>query len=199
MRFEPDSEWAAFYEELEPQKRGQILQALRPELLDETDRFRKQLFLERYRDKKHPDREVDNYLWHYLFLLEAYRNRLTLFSGFSRDVKRSAAALHWEEIETLPEAQQAALYLEFRNAASRYLDCCRSDQYGRTLFGLRRGSDREKLERATQDIWRMSRGVAISSGREEQMRLFCDALYDALLLFDPDAKEIYEKLEQKKG
>lgn len=196
MRYEPTAEWAGFYEELEPAQRARLLHENLERVPDDgVNEYRKALFLERFRDPKHPNREVDNYMWHYMFLLEAYRNRRALFSGFSRDVKRAAAALHWDELDALAEDRQAALYLEWRNAASRYLDACRSDQYGRTLFGLKRASDAEKVEHATLDVWRMSRGVAEASGRGERLRLFCDALHDALLLFDPKAADGWDALE----
>ena len=80
--------WEAFYEELDPQKRWDILQELDPNESEELAIYRR-LFQERYRDPKNPKRWVDNYLWKCVYLPGLYRKRGIPFSGFKREVQQT--------------------------------------------------------------------------------------------------------------
>lgn len=194
--YEPREGWEPYYEELDPKKRWAILQELDPEQSEELAIYRR-LFQERYRDPKNPDRWVDTYLWKCVYLPGLYRKRRIPFSGFQREVEQTLRDLHLDAPERLTEEERRALYLEFRNAGWRYLSTCRSDRYASRLMGMKHATWPEKLRRATQDVWCMSRGLAKESNQQEKMELFCDALYCELLLFDPDSREIYQALENE--
>ena len=186
--------WEAFYEELDPQKRWDILQELDPNESEELAIYRR-LFQERYRDPKNPKRWVDNYLWKCVYLPGLYRKRGIPFSGFKREVQQTLKELHLDNPQSLDEEERRALYLEFRNAGRRYLGTCRSDRYASRLMGMKHATWKEKLRRATQDVWFMTRGLARECNAQEEMELFSDALYQELVLFDPDSREIYQEME----
>ena len=193
--YELSGVWSAYYEELEPQKRQTLLdEALRTED-DGANALRRQLFAERYGVKN--KRMQDAFLLRCLLLPSRYEQRHTLFSGFERETRKLLSAFHLDAAETLSEAERAALYWEFRNTAKRYLETCRSESYGKKLMGLLQASYEEKVAKAVEDVWTMSRGVALASGHEEQLRLFCDALHDELLLFDPLCAALYDERERK--
>ena len=105
--------------------------------------------------------------------------------------------LHLEDPDGLSEMERTVLYLEFRNTARRYLSTCRSVNYARKFLGLKKASDQEKLDRACQDIWMVSRGIARAAGLEDPLKLWCDALYDELLDYDPGSGKHYLELEEK--
>lgn len=192
--YEPESAWTAYYKELEPQKRLEIFNALAQR--GEKDlAFRRKLYEERYRDPKHPDRTVDLYLWKCVYLPGLYKKRRIPFSGFRQEVEKTLEELHLDAPETLSEAEKTALYLEFRNAARRYLSTCRSERYASRLMGLKKATAEEKRRRACEEIWMMSRGLALASGKEENFKLFSNALYEELLRFHPDCRDLYALLE----
>lgn len=189
---------AAYYDTLDPGERKDLLDELEA-AGDPLLNFRRILWQERYTDPKHPERRVDNYLWKCVYLPGLYRRRRMLRSPLKREIQKTLEELHLAEPEALSEAEAEALYLEFRNAARRYLGTCRSDRYGRTMLGLKKADDARKLEKACEDIWTMSRGVALAAKEEGRMRLWCDALYDEWLDYTPEAEVLYEKTEQTQG
>ena len=196
--YEPNAAWAAYYEALWPQERQDILEEnLRTLEDDGTHAFRRQLFQERHQDQKNPEKLVDYYLWKCTYLPGLYKKRGAFFGGpgFLREVEQTLRELHLDAPERLTQGEREALYQEFRNAARRYLGTCRGDRYGRKFLGTMGSSADEKMEKACGDIWAMSRGIALFSGTEDRMQLFCDALYDELISFEPRSRAIYEKLE----
>lgn len=193
--YELSDVWSAYYEETDPPGRQALLnEALRAED-DGANTLRRQLFAERYPEKR--GKAQDMFLLQCLFLPQRYEQRTALFSGFRREVQRLLAALHLNNAETLSEAERSALYWEFRNTAKRYLEGCRSESYGKKFLGLFNPSHEEKVAKTVEDVWTMSRGVALASGCETQLRLFCDALRDELLLFDPLCAALYDAHERE--
>ena len=62
--------WSEYFLELDPARRGKLLDRL----IDagaETTAFCHRLYQERYRDKKDPDKQVDNWLWKLVYLPES--------------------------------------------------------------------------------------------------------------------------------
>ncbi|MBQ9647494.1 MAG: hypothetical protein IJV43_03925 [Oscillospiraceae bacterium] len=191
------SAWAAYYEETEPKKRRALLQEALAAEDDGANTLRRELFDERYDFRREPER--DEFLLQYLFLPNRYSTRNGLFSGFDKDVGKLLAAFHLDGANTLGEAERGALYWEFRNTAKRYLETCRSERYGKKLMGLVSPTPEEKLAKTAEDIWAMSRGVARAAGREAEMQLFCDALYDELRLFDERCAELYQNMDASRA
>ena len=166
---------------------------------EETDRetlaFRRQLYKERYHDPKHPDRVVDWYLWKCVYLPGLYKKRRIGKKAFRRELEQTLKDLHLSDPAALSESERQILRLEFRNAARRYLDTCRGDSYANRFMGMVKASMKEKYERAGEEIWMMSRGLALAAGEEERMDLWCRALYEELCAFNTSAAESYRKLE----
>lgn len=175
--YEADAAWELFYEELEPEKRLEHLNAaISASGAGGANRFRKQLFEERY-----PSGDSDRFLMQCMLLLSAYENYGKLFSGFQRDLREAAAVFHLDA--PLSGQEREALYWELRNTAKRYLSTCCTEGYGRKLLGLKNASPEEKRARACGEIWKMSRGVAQVSGKEAQLEILCRAFDDERLLF----------------
>ena len=116
----------------------------------------------------------------------------------SRGLRKAAAEAVTELFLDRPLSgpERRALELEFRNTARRYLSTCSDPRYASRLLGLRKATPAQQRERACEDIWKASRGIARAAGAEEALRPWCDALYDALLAYDPKAKALYEALDR---
>jgi hypothetical protein len=184
-----------YFEILSPRDRRLMLEQL-TELDEETQEFCRTLYRERYQDKKDPERRVDNWLWKAVYLPGVYKKRKLLKSAIKNEVKGTLQDLHLENPDALSETEKDILYLEFRNVAKRYLSTCNGVNYGNKLFGLKKASADEKKKKACEDIWMTSRGVALASGEEERLRLWCDAFYDELMTYYPGGKEYYNELER---
>lgn len=188
--------WGPYYEELDTGKRRDLLaELLRAAEDDGANRLREELFSRRYVTKK--GLVTDTFLIHCLMLKNLYAQRKSVLLGFKKEVAKELAAFLPPDAEQLSEAERSALYWELRNTARRYLDASRSDQYGKKLMGLVSASADEKLQRVVEDLWTMSRGIALASGNEKRMRPFCDALYDELAAFDLRCEALYNACEAK--
>ena len=189
--------WQAYYDTLDPEARRELLES---NLLEQEDdganAFRGRLYFERYRGKG-PEGPPDLFLRRCLYLPALYQKRNDLFSGFRKEVRKTLSLLHLDAPESLEEAEQSALYWEFRNVGRRYLETCKNTRYGKKLMGLADPTPEEKRNRICGDIWMMSRGIAIAAGREEQMLLLCDAFREELLRFDPQCREFFERAESR--
>lgn len=188
--------WADYYAETDPDERWRIFCYLSGK---ETDRdlldFCKQIYKERYHDPAHPDRTVDLYLWKCVYLPGLYKKKGFIRKAFQREMEQTLKELHLSDPGSLTEAEKQCLYMEFRNAARRYLDTCRSDGYGNRFLGLKKASMKQKYEKAGEDIWMMSAGLAHAAGEEERMSLWCDALYEEVCAFNRAAAERYRELD----
>ena len=76
------------------------------------------------------------------------------------------------------------LYRELRHAVRVYIATCKSSSYGRKIFGLMESNEHEKLERCTNDLWRMSYGVASVFHMKTEMSLFIRAVEDEYAQID---------------
>ncbi|MCR5085301.1 MAG: hypothetical protein K6A65_07375 [Succinivibrionaceae bacterium] len=171
--------WQAFYAELDPKARLEML----GDLGAGEGSLPARLCRERYQMRERPLRLVDLWLWKCVYLPGLYRRRKFLRKSLTREVEGTIAELHLGD--ELDPRGRTELYWELRNAVRRYLSTCNGAKYASSFFGLRRASPEEKHERAAVDVWKMSRGIARAAGRERQMALWCDACKDELLEFDP--------------
>ena len=185
--------WNAYFSELDPEKRMLIFNDTVKEI-DAEAAFIASLYAERYRDAKDPDRKVDNWLWKFVYLPGLLKKRRISKSAFRNETERTLRELHLDG--TASENEKQLLYLEYRNAARRYLGTCGSRRYGSRLFGLREASPEEKKEKACEELWMISRGIALASGKETAMAPFADALRDELSAFHPGYETIYARLEK---
>lgn len=179
--YELDTELAEYYRELDPKKRL--------ELMPDDDTVRA-IYENRYSDHEHKGRKnVDWWLWRSICLIQLY-NRGNFFRKFKA---REVASIIEELMMTSPHKNY--LYHEYRNVAARYLSTCKSSGYASGFMGLRPASDEQKVIKACEDIWQMSRGIAKSSGKEQEMQTWCDALHDELMIYDDVCHEVYLRLE----
>ena len=195
---EVDNKWDAYFEELDPEERKLIFSET-AEKNDTLAGFLATLYQRRYEDPKNPGRPVDNWLWKFVYLPGLYRKRRVSKKALLTEVGRTLDDLYLNMV--LSEEEEAALYREFRNAARRYLGTCLGRNYGRRLFGLKEITSDEKRVRACEELWMMSRGLALCSDKAAKMSLFIDALHAEASAFCPDCDSIYDQLEQrhKKG
>ena len=174
-----------YYAEIDPTRRLDILNAA------SDDEFLHNLYHDRYSDHEGRGRKnVDWWLWRCICLQQLY-NRGGFFKRFrKREVENILRELHTDDDE-----HTAYLYHEYRNTARRYLSTCRSSGYASRFMGFRQASDDEKVLRACEDVWEMSRGIAKSEGIEDRMRVWCEAFRDELMTYNPICREEYMRLD----
>lgn len=194
--YEIDQAWNSYFDTLDPGERLELLDILAGRD-DGIGKFCLTLWQERYTDPKQPDRKVDTWLFKFVYLPGLFKRRKFLGKGAMRkETEGTLKELHLDAPDSLSEMEQAVLYHEFRNAARRYLSTCKGSNYASRLLGLKKASDQEKLDRACEDIWMVSRGIARAAGMEENLKLWCDALYAELLIYDPNSYRHYSDMEE---
>lgn len=190
--YEMNEAWTAYFEELDPQKRLTLFSEL-PDLEGEALDFCQRLYEQRYTDSKHPNQTADTWLWKFVYLPGLFKRRKFLPGALKKEMQGTLKELYLDHLEDLSDLQKDLLYLEFRNVARRYLSTCKGDHYARRFLGLRTATEQEKLKQACEDIWMVSRGLAHITGLEENLKLWCDALYEELLAYDPASRRYYEE------
>lgn len=138
---------------------------------------------------------MDTWLWKFVCLPGLYKRQKFLRTAVHKELEGPLKELHLDRPEALNEMERAVLTLEFRNTARRYLSTCRSGNYASGLLGLKKATEQEKLNRACEDIWSVSRGLARAIGPEKNFEMWSEALYAELLEFDPDSWRHYTELE----
>ena len=188
----------AYFRELSPTDRKRMFEAIVEEgTIDENVKeFCELLYEERYQDAKNPEKKVDNWLFKLVYLPGLYKKRRIFKRGFKREIEATLFDLHLDDADSLDEMESTILYLEYRNAAKRYLSTCESDGYASTMLGLKKAGPEEKKYQACEDIWLASRGFAIAAGEEERLRLWCNALLDELTQYDSSLKKLYEDMDK---
>ena len=179
-----------YYAELDPQRRLAVLDSL-PEFHEKDYLYN--LYYDRYSDHDGKGRKnVDWWLWRCICLQQLF-NR----GGFFKSFRRREVNAILRELRIDEEEHITFRYHEYRNTARRYLSTCKSSGYASRLMGFRQANDDEKVLRACEDIWQMSRGIARTEGVEERMRLWCEAFRDELFEYDPVCREEYLRLDGK--
>ena len=191
-----NEEWRCYFEELDPQERLNMLNSLEdPE--DALWDFCKMLYQQRYSDPKTPDRKVDTWLWKLVYLPGLYKRSKLLRRALHKEMEGTLRELNLDTPDTCDGMKRTALYLEFRNTARRYLSTCKGVNYASKLMGMKKATDAEKLDKACEDIWMASKGLAHAAGLEESLALWCQALHDELISWNPACQKYYDQLEQK--
>ena len=177
-----------YYAEIDPKKRLDILNEI-PE--DEHTEFLHALYHNRFSDHENRGRKnVDWWLWRCICLHQLY-NRGSFFRRF-RDREVNSIII---ELCMSDDSHMAMLYHEYRNVCRRYLSTCKSGNYASSFLGFKKADDDEKILRACEDIWQMSKGIALSSGTEEKMRLWIEAFHDELMTYDEICREEYARID----
>ena len=181
-----------YFYELDPKKRLEILDSLQE---DESTNYLHALYHNRYSDHDNKGRKnVDWWLWQCICLHQLY-NKGGFFRRFrEREVNAIITELCMNDNE---QSHMAMLYYEYRNVCKRYLSTCKSSEYASSFMGFRKASDEQKVIRACEDIWQMSKGIACTAGVEDKMRLWIEAFHDELMNYDAICREEYERLNSK--
>ena len=181
---------APYYAELDPKKRLEILESLSE--FEDSD-YLHNLYHDRYSDHdKRGRKNVDWWLWRCICLQQLYNK-----GGFFKRFRKREVSAILKELRTHDSEHSAYLYHEYRNTARRYLSTCKSGNYASRFMGFRQASDEEKVFKACEDLWQMSRGIAKSEGVEEIMRVWCEAFRDELLEYDTVCREEYDRLDKR--
>lgn len=183
--------WDGYYHETDPEKRKLILDELYDQN-DPCDEFRRQLYMDRYVDPKHPNEKRDLWLFKCVYFPGLYSKRNFLSKSLKKEMSAAVSELHLDHPEELSEEMQHILYREFRNTAARYIMACRGARYGSSLFGLKKATPEGRLKKLGHEIWVMSKGLAQSADMEQQMSIWCRAFYDELLEQEPSCQEYYK-------
>ena len=171
--------WREYYEVLEPEKRKALLEKLSKSVPDDgANRFRKKLFEQRHTDPKKADHMIDLFLWQCVYLPGLYRKRNFFLFNARQEMQRALKDSFLDGSVRMNAAEKSALYWELRNAAARYFATCSGSRYGNKFLGMKHATMEEKRERACEDAWIMSRGMALCSGLEKEMQIFIDAVRD---------------------
>lgn len=178
-----------YFEELDPEKRKALLE----EIDKDKASFRRELYKKRFEFRRKPDRIADLWLFKCVYLPGLYRRKF-LKKATLREVNLTIDEFFLRE--QLNDKQREELYLEMRNAVRRYLSTCKSAKYASSFFGLKKASDDEKFQRTTEDIWKMSRGIARVYGLEKELALWCDACYAELIAYEPSCEARFQELEK---
>ena len=175
-----------YFNELDPKLRLEILDSLKDSGNEDFN------FLREIYNKRYPDENNDKWLWRCMCLLILFGRGKIFKRSRDREVLKIVNELSMNDSDT---SHRNLLYHEYRNAAKRYLSTCKSSGYASGLLGLRKAEDDEKIYRACQDIWQMSKGIAKSSGLLNEMNLWCEAFRDELFSYSPLCQEAYGRLD----
>lgn len=189
-----NDELMEYFRELSPAERRLRLEAME-DMDEEVISFCKNLYYDRYRDPKKPERSVDNWLWKIVYLCGLYSKKLFFRGALRREAEAAIRDLHLENTDAYSDMEITMLYLEFRNAAKRYLSTCDNPDYGSTLFGLKKSDAESRKARAAEDLWNASRGIAIESRKTDRLEIWCMALRDELSQYDSKCETYYRELE----
>ena len=182
-----------YFAELDPDERRSRLEVISDEGSTDSDivDFCRAMYKRRYTDPKDPKHTVDNWLWKIVYLPGLYSKRGFLKSALRKEAAATVGDLMLKAPGRYSELEKALLYLEFRNAARRYLSTCNSDRYGSRFLGMKKSTSDDRNYKAAEDIWRASSGLAAASGEEERLSIWCTALRDELYEYDIACGEYY--------
>ncbi|MCR5294484.1 MAG: hypothetical protein K6E30_04835 [Lachnospiraceae bacterium] len=186
--------WKPYYEEMDPEERKKLYEAIAGETEDDgAGAFRQELLQRRYADPKNPQRTVDNFLWNILILPGFLRPAFFIKPLAAREVKGVIRELLLEGAESFDEAKRSAAYWEYRNAARRYIATCHGPKYAKKVFGIMESNDEEKLTKTARDFIKMTVTIPKKFGLVREMEIFTDALKDEFLSTSPEAARAYRK------
>ena len=187
-----------YFAELDPDKRQEMLNGIADSDIDsDITAFCRKMYKRRYTDPKDPGHRVDNWLWKIVYLPGLYSKRGLLMRIVRKEAADAVSELMLKDPDSYSNTEKSLLYLEFRNAARRYLSTCSSDRYGSRMFGLKRSTAEDRKYKAAEDIWRASAGLASAAGEEQKLEIWCTALRDELYQYDSACQTYYEEFESK--
>lgn len=147
--------WIPYYEELDPQKRKEILNQISPVEVDpKLYELRQILWEERYCDPKKKNQPVDHDLLACINLLLAFQIRR------KKEILKIIETTGYDLAVPYGEDGLAVWYWEIRNAVRRYIILSKDDRsYRNGLFGLLPSTDKQRAQGLGEDLWNISVGI----------------------------------------
>ena len=196
--YEQNARWNSYYSELDPVRRRRMLDELSmTEGDDGANMYRLQLWDARHNSKTGAPAETDRLLFQFVNLVQVYRSTRLFKKSAAKEVKKVFADMHFADAAYYGAAGEKALYWEIRNAAMRYFKTCEGSAYNRALFGLIGSGEVGKRDRVCEDVWQMTRGIALRTGLSEEIRVWNQAVTDAYCQFEGNARAMLEAYEIK--
>ena len=143
----------------------------------------KKLYEQRYVDPKHPEAEVDVFLWYIMALLQHFQNGGLFKNRRKKEILKLLSLMGIEDGMTTDEPEGCAAYMECRNAVRKYFECCSDSKYGGKLLGLIPSTEDDRSARMRLDAYSFSYGLAEKFGIEREMQLFLRAVDDEYMDF----------------
>lgn len=194
---ELDPKWETFYDEIDYEKRLDALKEIEDSApLNEQEQYAKHLFETRFEE----DGKVDTFMRSLLDNMYIYR-----FRGTRNHMRKTALEVQKNlftfDAKEKGEPYEDFLYWELRNVAKRYLSTQHDPSYNKKLFGTITSSIEERALAIVIDLLEISYGVALKTDATEDMKLYCEALEDAIRVESPAMIEhlptMKEKIEQE--
>ena len=200
MEYMVNEAWSEFYEEVDPNKRRELIDRLMEESEDDgANELRRQLFTERHKPPKNAVREVDNGIWHMIVVPSNLKLQYKLTPGTKNEIRKSMRELGVESVDKSDPIKVSAVYWELRNVAKRYFTTCNGPKYARKYFGILQSSDEEKLKKTAEDVWACAVGVPEHYKLVDEMRIFSDAVRDAFFDYYDDGESVYQRVAAEKN
>ena len=200
MEYIKNEAWEEFYEELEPEKRKEIMEKVLSEAEDDgANELRQKLFIERHQPKKRGPQTVDNGIWHMIIMPSNMSLQYRLTPGTKGEIRRSMKDLGVADVDKTDKVLVSAVYWEIRNIAKRYFSTCNGPEYYRKLFGILKSSDEEKLIKTAEDVWACAVGVPEQFKMKDEMTIFSDAVRDEFIDYFPDGEDAYNSVLKRKS
>ena len=180
----------AYYTETEPDIRKNKLDAYSGNSDTKADQYRIDLYACRHIDKKHPEKQVDRFLFN-LISLATIAKSPGFFPKFrKKEVLSIVTSMQLDDRPLQDPECEAVLYWEYRNAVRRYIATCDDPSYGRTLLGMKPSDAAGRREKCCEDVWSFSFGVADMVGLQKEMAALCRAANDEYCVLHPEVESL---------
>jgi hypothetical protein len=180
----------SYYTETKPDVRKKHLDEYSKAADAEADRYRKELYSCRHVDKKHPEKQIDRFLFNLISLTTMFKTP-GIFPKFrKREVLSIIKEMQLDARPLQDPLCRDALYWEYRNAVRRYIATCSDPSYGRKLLGMVASDEASRKAQCCQDVWAFSYGVAELVGAQNEMEILCRASNDEYCALTPEAESL---------
>ena len=195
-----DFKWNRYYEEIDPERRKELLEIGCEQCPDENaDFIRRRLWDLRYADPENSGRRVDLFLWQCVNLLCIYKTAGFLFTrrGAEKELQKARKTMGFELAETYGDTGKKLLYFECRNAIRRYFWTCHDKSYQKKLFGIASMKEDEWQDKIAGNAWQLAEGLPERLGKKEELALFSDAVRDEYFALYADGQTRWKKYQDK--
>lgn len=179
--YEIDEKLNSYYKITDPTARRAEFNSVSKEVDEEYVTLSKKYFEIRHSGKRGVDLAIDKFLYNCVVLVSLNKGNRFFKKSHRKEVINLFKETGLFDIEN--EKEKAALYWEFRNAARRYFETCKSPSYKRKLFGAMNSTEDAKRDFMEEDAYKMSRGIGERLEVTEEIALWTLAVEDELVRF----------------